>query len=181
MTIKTKPNQKIHVDKLQTTLEKLGQLKEKPKSELNLRESIYYLRDKLKSALKKGYSYQDLSEILAEQDILISAATLKQYLAEINKQSAARRKRIKSKQSQKAVSIESDDKSLNQVEINKAQEIDSASLLDDKSTTEASNNNIQPESSKSQTKTKRTSKSLKTKPKELSGSSQDLSSEFNQY
>ena len=40
--VKTKPNQKIHVDKLQTTLEKLGQLKEKPKSELNLRESIYY-------------------------------------------------------------------------------------------------------------------------------------------
>ncbi|MGK7952892.1 MAG: hypothetical protein AB4368_29910, partial [Xenococcaceae cyanobacterium] len=82
--VKTKPNQKIHVDKLQTTLAKLGQLKEKPKSELNLRESIYYLRDKLKSALKKGYSYQDLSEILAEQEILISAATLKQYLTEIN-------------------------------------------------------------------------------------------------
>ena len=70
---------------------------------------------------------------------------------------------------------------MHQVETDKAQEIESASLLDEKSDVEASNNNIQPESSKSQTKTKGTSKSLKTKPKELSGSSQDLSSEFNQY
>ena len=181
MMVKTKPNQKIHVDKLQTTLEKLGQLKEKPKSELNLRESIYYLRDKLKSALKKGYSYQDLSEILAEQDILISAATLKQYLAEINKQSAARKKRIKSKQSQKAISIESDDKSLNNVETDKVQEIDSSSHLDDKSTTEASNNNIQPASSKSTLKTKGASKFLKTKSKDYSDSSDDLPPEFNQF
>ena len=181
MTIKTKQNQKIHVDKLQTTLTKLGQLKEKPKSELNLRESIYFLRDKLKSALKKGYSYQDLSEILAEQDILISATTLKQYLAEINKQSAARKKRIKSKQSQKVTSIESDDKSLNQVETDKVQEIDSASHLDDKSAAEASKNNIQPESSKSQTKTKGTSKFLKTKSKDYSDSSEDIPPEFNQF
>ena len=94
--VKTKPNQKIHVDKLKTTLDKLGQLKEKPKEELTLRESIYYLRDKLKSALKKGYSYQDLSEILESQEILISAATLKQYLTDINKESVSRRKRTKS-------------------------------------------------------------------------------------
>ena len=193
--VKTKPNQKIHVDKLQTTFEKLGQLKEKPKSELNLRESIYYLRDKLKSALKKGYSHQDLSEILAEQDILISAATLKQYLAEINKQSAARKKRIKSKQSQKSTSSSDEvnssedvtksnnesDNSLNQVETDKAQEIGADSHLDDKSAAEASNNNIQPESSKSQLKTKGKSKSLKTKPKDYSDSSDDLPPEFNQF
>ncbi|VEP12906.1 conserved hypothetical protein [Hyella patelloides LEGE 07179] len=91
--VKTKPNQKIHVDKLKTTLDKLGQLKEKPKSELTLRESIYFLRDKLKSALKKGYSYQDLSSILEEQEILISASTLKQYLMDINKESESRRKK----------------------------------------------------------------------------------------
>ena len=181
MTIKTKPNQKIHVDKLQTTLEKLGQLKEKPKSELNLRESIYFLRDKLKSALKKGYSYQDLSEILAEQDILISATTLKQYLAEINKQSAARKKRIKSKQNQKSISIKSDDKSLNKVDTDKAQEIDSASLLDDQSAAEASNNNIQPESDKIPLKTKGASKFIKTKSKDYSDSSDDIPPEFNQF
>ncbi|MDJ0648886.1 MAG: hypothetical protein QNJ60_09280 [Xenococcaceae cyanobacterium MO_188.B19] len=97
--VKTKANQKIHVDKLKTTLDKLGQLKEKPKEELSLRESIYFLRDKLKSALKKGYSYQDWSEILEEQGILISASTLKQYLTDISKESASRRKRSKAGQS----------------------------------------------------------------------------------
>ena len=99
MMVKTKPNQKINVDKLQTTLDKLCQLKEKPKEELSLRESIYCLRDKLKSALRKGYSHQDLSEILAEKEILISAATLKQYLTEINKQSASRKKVTRQNQS----------------------------------------------------------------------------------
>ena len=198
--VKTKPNQKIHVDKLQTTLAKLGQLKEKPKEKLNLRESIYYLRDKLKSALKKGYSYQDLSEILAEQEILISAATLKQYLTEINKQSAARKKRIKSRQSQKSTSSESDSNSqnssedvtlskdepnqdLNTVESEQLKEVEPSYHLDSSSLSEieSSKNKSQRESSKSQTKTKGTSKSIKTKPKELSSSNVDLSSEFNQY
>ena len=83
-----KPNQKIHVDKLQATLEKLEQLEKKQPEELTLRESIYLLRDKLRGALKKGYSYQDLSEILEQQGILVSAATLKQYLTESNKEAS---------------------------------------------------------------------------------------------
>ena len=198
MMVKTKPNQKIHVDKLQTTLEKLGQLKEKPKSELNLRESIYYLRDKLKSALKKGYSYQDLSEILAEQDILISAATLKQYLAEINKQSAARKKRIKSKQSQKSKSssIDSNGSSSNQSktttdyktkskqdlskDVNSSKENSEQylSTVESDNVVEVSKSDTQKESVSSQSKSRT---STKAKTKKLSGSDRDLSSEFNQY
>jgi hypothetical protein len=80
-----KTGQKIPLDKLQTTLSELEKLEEKAKEELSLRESIYFLREKLQSALKKGYSYKDLSEILAKQEIKISAATLKQYLSEIEK------------------------------------------------------------------------------------------------
>ncbi|MEO1340941.1 MAG: hypothetical protein AAFV28_07325, partial [Cyanobacteria bacterium J06635_13] len=91
--VRTKQGQKIHVDTLQTALEKLEQLETKPKSELNLRESIFFLKDKLNSALKKGYSYQDLSEVLEEQDILISAATLKQYLTEMGKKKSRSRKK----------------------------------------------------------------------------------------
>ena len=117
--VKTKPNQKIHVDKLKTTLDKLGQLKEKPKSELTLRESIYFLRDKLKSALKKGYSYQDLSEILEEQDILISASTLKQYLTEIGKESESRRKRKKSVKNKNINSSDKTNESKSQAELDK--------------------------------------------------------------
>jgi hypothetical protein len=95
--VRTKSGQKIHVDTLQTALNKLEQLETKPKSELNLRESIFFLKDKLNSALKKGYSYQDLSEVLSEQQILISAATLKQYLTDMSKKnSSSRRKRDQS-------------------------------------------------------------------------------------
>jgi hypothetical protein len=83
-----KPNQKIDIDKLQVTLGELEKLEPKPKSSLTMRESIYFLREQLKSALKKGYSYQDLSELLEQQQIVISAATLKQYLTESNKEAA---------------------------------------------------------------------------------------------
>lgn len=117
--VKTKANQKINIDKLQITFDKLEQLKEKPKSELTLRESIYFLRDKLHSALKKGYSYEDLSEILEEQDILISASTLKQYLTEISKESASRKKRSKSVKSNKSNSSDKSDKTLSQAELDK--------------------------------------------------------------
>lgn len=88
-----KPNQKIDIDKLQVTLGELEKLEPKPKSSLTMRESIYFLREQLKSALKKGYSYQDLSELLEQQQIVISAATLKQYLTESSKE-AAKGKRV---------------------------------------------------------------------------------------
>ena len=61
---KTKRYQKIKIEKLETAFSKLEQLESKPQSEFNLRESIYYLRNQLKSALKKGYSYEDLSDII---------------------------------------------------------------------------------------------------------------------
>ena len=94
--VKAKPNQKIHVNKLNTALDKLDQLESKPVEELTLRESIYFLRDKLNSALKKGYNYEDLSEILAEQEILVSASTLKLYLTDSSKKSKSRIKKSKS-------------------------------------------------------------------------------------
>ncbi len=48
--------------------------------------------------MKKGYSYQDLSEILEEQEIIISAATLKQYLIESSKEATKSRRSAKSGQ-----------------------------------------------------------------------------------
>ncbi len=181
--VKTKANQKIHVDKLQTTLEKLSQLKEKPKKELTLRESIYFLRDKLKSALKKGYSYQDLSEILEEQRILISASTLKQYLTDINKESASRRKRSKSAQSKtsKSSSTGLTDKSVKvdkDTTCSKSESDKDLSRVESKSVIESSKSDTKQESVSSRSKSRT---STKTKPKKLSGSNQDLSSEFNQY
>jgi len=106
----TKVNQKIPIDTVQVTLDKLDKLESKPKDELTLRESISLLSDKLHSALKKGYSYQDLAELLETQKILISATTLKQYLSEIDKEKRGRKVRTKpgiTKQSPQSVSVES--------------------------------------------------------------------------
>ncbi len=192
--IKSKRNQKIHVDKLQTTLDKLEHLKAKPKEELTLRESIYFLRDKLKKALKKGYSYQDLSEILAEQEIFISAATLKQYLSDISKESTSR-KRSKLGKSQKSNSDKLSKKTssqnvtsskeelvqgLSESEPNKINEVAQAVNLESASLSETSQSSkhSQRKSIKSQSSSR---KPIKTRAKELSGSDDDLSSEFNQY
>ena len=203
--VKTKPNQKIHVDKLKTTKEKLGQLKEKPKSELTLRESIYFLRDKLKSALKKGYSYQDLSEILEEQDILISASTLKQYLTEIGKESSSRRKRKKSVKSKNGNSSDKTNKSKSQAELDK--DLSEDSTLSDRELDEDFEEvfsddadrkvavNSQDDSAKDSEEPSAMSilkgetafssssrrKSTKNKHKVLSKNNRDLSEDFNQY
>ncbi|MEL6930064.1 MAG: hypothetical protein AAFO95_15695 [Cyanobacteria bacterium J06600_6] len=81
------PNKKFNVKKLNATSSILGKLDIKPKVELTLRESIYYLRSKLNAARRKGYSYEDLSHILSEQNIVIAPGTLKLYLKESLKKS----------------------------------------------------------------------------------------------
>jgi hypothetical protein len=191
---KTQRNQKIHVDTLQTTLDKLGQLETKPKAELTLRESIYFLRDKLKSALRKGYSFQDLSDILANQEILISAATLKQYLTDIQKESSSRQ-RNKSRQVKKSnsnqpsvktsstnVTSSKDElsKDVLAVETNRIKEVEKVV-----NTESSSNSSVEPDSDdgqfqpiKSQSKHQ---KNTQTRQKVLSGNYEDLSSEFNQW
>lgn len=190
-----KPNQKIHVEKLQTTLEKLEQLEKKQPQEVTLRESIYFLRDKLRSALKKGYSYEDLSEILEAEGILISAATLKQYLTEINKETAKGKRGSKSvgvsKQTSEKTnrekvesSVEEDKEQvkegLSESEPEKVkpipQDTDTKKLLE--SEVDLSQENNQSSIRENQ---QGTSKSVRGKTKKLSGNSTDLSSEFNEY
>ncbi|MEH2003343.1 MAG: hypothetical protein V7L00_32315 [Nostoc sp.] len=95
--VRTTPGQKIPIDKLQATLAFLEKLEEKDKEELSLPESVYFLRSQLQSALKKGYSYQKLSEILKTQEIKVSAATFNQYLTEIEKEKYSRKRGVKLK------------------------------------------------------------------------------------
>jgi hypothetical protein len=88
--VHTTPGQKIPID-IQAALASLEKLEQKDKEELSLLESVYFLQNQLPSALKKGYNYQDLSEILKTQEMKVSAATFKQYLTEIEEEK--RRKR----------------------------------------------------------------------------------------
>jgi hypothetical protein len=192
-----KPNQKIHVDKLSATLSKLDSLEVKQKSELTLRESIYLLRDKLRAALKKGYSYEDLSEILEGQGILVSAVTLKQYLTETKKEVTKSKNRAsagktglnypkalekniegapesitKNKEKHSAVSESKEleeKQSLNKADDTETLSVGEVNLLE-------SNNQASSVASQQNTK-----KPVRGKSKKLGSSSIDLSSEFNQY
>lgn len=191
--------QKVHIDKLQATLVKLEQLEQKPKEELSVRESIYLLRDKLLSALKKGYSYQDLSEILAEQEILISAATLKQYLTESNKEATKSRRSAKLGQAKQVQKKEAETAEIEEIEREKAENVENKKAEGEKSEPEKSQEinkvrddveslnksevklaeeNTEPKVGESQQDTKKTGRA---KQKKLASSNTDLSSEFNQY
>ena len=192
-----KPNQKIHVDKLSATLSKLDSLEQKQKSELTLRESIYLLRDKLRAALKKGYSYEDLSEILEGEGILVSAVTLKQYLTETKKEVNKSKKGASSAKtklnSPKALenniegalekSTKNQDKDLAVSELESVEEKQSINKTDDtkmlsKSEVNLLESNNQASSRESQQDTK---KPVRGKLKKPGSSSRDLSIEFNQY
>ena len=181
--VRTKPGQKIHVDTLQSTLEKLEQLETKPKSELNLRESIFFLKDKLNSALKKGYSYQDLSEVLEEQEIMISAATLKQYLNEMGKKKSSARKR-KSKSAASSASKSGSVRGKKSTVIDDVQT--STNVADSKEELALSNSQAEINSMKkfddsgsSNSKSTKDKAKAKVKPKVLSGLDDDLSADFN--
>ena len=178
LMVKTKPGQKINVLKLQTAFDKLEQLSTKPKSELTLRESILFLKDKLTAALKKGYNYQDLSEILSEQDILISAATLKQYLTDMSKKKSSRRKIEKSASGSDSQSdSESSAKPDAQTSINVTDSQEELALSNSQSEInrmEELNSNDSKDSKSIKTKAK-----TKTKPKVFSGFDDDLSGDFN--
>ena len=174
---KAKPNQKFHVDKLNTALDALDKLETKPKEELSLRESIYFMRGKLNAALRKGYSYEDLSSILAEQEILVSAATLKLYLTESSrgksKKSSSSSNTSKSASSSKTSSVSS-------INVNDSKE-DSAG-----SNSTAEINRMKEKSSKQISQIKadkpKVKKDTKAKSRILSDwDDDDLASEFNQY
>lgn len=185
-----KPGQKIPIDKLQATLVELERLSEKPKEELSLRESIYFLRDKLRNALKKGYSYQDLSELLEQQEIRISAATLKQYLTEIDKGATKGKRAAKSgKAKQPSPEATSPEQALDIPETSleessgkpKADLPEQALDIVEKCVTESRETPQQSSDKDGAELQGKTGKAVKRNPRGASKSSLDLSSEFNQY
>ncbi|HEY9630543.1 MAG TPA: hypothetical protein V6C84_24875 [Coleofasciculaceae cyanobacterium] len=67
-----------------TALDQIGSLlqdlPEKSQDQLSLRDAVAQLQDRIKDALTKGYSYEDVAILLAEQEIAISPSTLKNYV-----------------------------------------------------------------------------------------------------
>jgi hypothetical protein len=56
-------------------------LPEKPKETYTLREAVPLLYEPIRTALSRGYNYDEIAAILAEQGIAISAFSLKRYLS----------------------------------------------------------------------------------------------------
>ena len=56
-------------------------LPEKPKDTWSLREAVSLLHDSISTALSRGYSHEEVSALLGEQGVSITASSLKRYLA----------------------------------------------------------------------------------------------------
>lgn len=57
----------------------LQNLPEKPKEVMSLREAVDELQEDIRAALGKGYSYDEIADILSSNGIEISVTTLKRY------------------------------------------------------------------------------------------------------
>jgi hypothetical protein len=64
----------------------LGVLPEKPKEIWSLREAIDALKDEITLALDRGYTYPEISQMLTDRGVEISASTLKYYLSAVKRQ-----------------------------------------------------------------------------------------------
>jgi hypothetical protein len=80
---------------IETTRSTLNELETKPKENLSLREAIGELHESITDALNRGYSYEEVVEILATQGVTITVASLKRYLAAARKEVSDKPKRTR--------------------------------------------------------------------------------------
>jgi hypothetical protein len=66
----------------------LDSLPEKPKEAFSLRAAVDRLREPIRAALAKGYTYEEVAALLAKQGIAISPSTLKNYVPSGSRQAA---------------------------------------------------------------------------------------------
>ena len=84
----SRANRKIKIETIEAVsalLDKLEpKLKHQPKPELSSDEKLLNLRHKIERVLRLGYSYEEITEVLKQQDINISTTQLKRYLSDAN-------------------------------------------------------------------------------------------------
>jgi len=83
----------------------LGELPDKPKNELSLKEAVRELQDLIRGALGKGYTYQEVADMLSNQGIKISAFTLKSYVPAGKRQSTRGKTRRTKKEAEAAAPV----------------------------------------------------------------------------
>jgi hypothetical protein len=85
----------------------LVELPEKPKEIWSLREAIDALKDQITLALDRGYTYPEISQMLTQRGVEISASTLKYYLSSVKRQDPNARPRRRRRTLGTSISAES--------------------------------------------------------------------------
>jgi len=73
----------------------LQKLPEKPKEHWSLREAIESLEGSIMQALDRGYTHEEVAELLEEKGISISVSSLKRYLAASRKEKGTQPRRTR--------------------------------------------------------------------------------------
>ena len=60
-------NQKISIEKIETVLDILDKLPDKPQQKLSVEEKLLTIRHKIKLCLRRGYSVEEISLVLKQQ------------------------------------------------------------------------------------------------------------------
>jgi hypothetical protein len=67
----------------------LRDLPDKPKEELSLKEAMERMHDYITAALVKGYSLEEVADLLSNEGVDINVPSLKYYVSRINRQKSA--------------------------------------------------------------------------------------------
>ncbi len=85
--------ERISKDKIPEAIKALKELKSKELPDVPAKEAIRQMRRYIEGALKKNYTYDEISELLAGLDIHISGSRLKYLLGEVRKSTRTRKKK----------------------------------------------------------------------------------------
>jgi len=85
--------ERISKDKIPSAIEALRGLDAKELPDVPAREAIRKMRRQIERVLKLGYTYDEVSEVLAGLDIHISGSRLKYLLGEVRKSTRSRKKK----------------------------------------------------------------------------------------
>jgi hypothetical protein len=78
----------IHQGAIEQVSTLLENLPAKPKEQWSLREAIRQMQAPIQAALNKGYSYEEVAQVLDDKGIGVRVSTLKSYLAAGKRQAA---------------------------------------------------------------------------------------------
>ncbi len=107
--------ERISKDKIPEAIKVLKDLKSKELPDVPAKEAIRQMRRYIEGALKKNYTYDEISELLAGLDIHISGSRLKYLLGEVRKSTRTRKKK------KVDVSLETDVEQVSETNVNQGE------------------------------------------------------------